>query len=271
MTLTTITKGGQMKKGPEYKEDTTRGGSILNPRTYKGDVMVQVWLDSRMLATLDTWLVDNGVGTRFMSDVVRESLNTLLEYLIKVDDDIKMIDHTTAARDYLTCKFRVNLNPGLRGNKNVLHNKILSEGRKELIRPVGNRVEEISQPIERTSTIPNDEWDRIQKRIREEDMKDTRAQADKALEEVKFDENGVSVLEPNTQGQYTEEDRVKDEKVKAIVKAKELLKVVESTDAIRKKTDEELDELEVRQAKKDKEQADELNNMNEHLVKSKTV
>ena len=43
-------------KEREYKEDSTRGSSLINPLNYKGDVLVQVWVDSRVLATLCRWL-----------------------------------------------------------------------------------------------------------------------------------------------------------------------------------------------------------------------
>ena len=64
-----------------YKEDSTKGNSLINPLNYKGDVLVQVWVDSRVLATLCGWLDDKGTYTRYMSQVVRRPLEVLVDLL----------------------------------------------------------------------------------------------------------------------------------------------------------------------------------------------
>ena len=65
-----------------YKEDSTKGAALMKPKTYKGDVIVQVWMNSRVLATLSAWLDSEGNYTRFMSEVVRESLTILCDHLV---------------------------------------------------------------------------------------------------------------------------------------------------------------------------------------------
>ena len=108
----------------EYKEDSTKGKAMMRPRTYKGDSLVQVWIDRRWLASLSVWLESNGVRTRHMSDVLRESLRELYEHLIKTGE-VSEID-TTEAGNILEDRYRVELNPGGRGGRNLLHNKLLS-------------------------------------------------------------------------------------------------------------------------------------------------
>jgi hypothetical protein len=122
-----------MGRYPNYKEDSTRGRAIMAPKTYKGDTLVQVWLDRRMLATLSVWLEDNNVHTRFMSDVLRCTLEQVYNHLVD-SGNVREFD-TVGAGDYLSSKYMINLNPNGRGEKNLLHNMQLSERIKESIRP----------------------------------------------------------------------------------------------------------------------------------------
>lgn len=131
----------------EYKEDCTDGKfSVLNPITFKGDALIQVWLDSRELATISEWLDNNGYRTRFMSEVVKEGLHILCEDLVE-DGEVEMIEDTVEARRIIEDKYRICLNPKTarsqqsieykdtrrRGEKNLLHNIILSERKKEAV------------------------------------------------------------------------------------------------------------------------------------------
>lgn len=115
----------------EYREDSTKGNSLIKPLNYKGDVLVQVWVDSRVLATLCKWLEGEGVYTRFMSQVVKRPLEVLAEFVVE-NEGVERVDDTSEARSMLEKRFGVNLNRGEKGKKNVLHNVILSEKRKEL-------------------------------------------------------------------------------------------------------------------------------------------
>lgn len=113
----------------ENLRDETRGSSKMNPVKYKGDALVQVWVDSRVLATLSNWLDIEGNFTRFLSEVIRDSLQVLCDSLVENGKAV-MIDDTVEARKLLERKYRVNLNPKGRGKKNKLHNIVLSEKRK---------------------------------------------------------------------------------------------------------------------------------------------
>ncbi len=139
---------GVGQRESEYKEDSTRGSSVINPLTYKGDVLIQVWIDSRILATLCDWLEKNGNYPRFMSEVVREPLRVMFETLTH-GKDVDIVDDTNEARRRLTQRFRVDLSRGGRGGKNVLHNQILTDRRHELgerIKPE-QKVPDIARPI----------------------------------------------------------------------------------------------------------------------------
>jgi hypothetical protein len=83
-----------------YKEDSTKGGSIIQPLRYKGDVLVQVWIDSRILATLANWLEKNGDYPRFMSEVVRIPLEVIVETVTN-NGSVNMIENTVEARNML--------------------------------------------------------------------------------------------------------------------------------------------------------------------------
>jgi len=114
-----------------YKEDSTKGGARMQPLNYKGDVLTQVWVDGRILATLSRWLEKNDYYPRSMSEVVREPLRILVETLVD-NGHIEMVEDTIEAREHLQRRFRVDLSRGGRGIRNQLHNQILSEERKEL-------------------------------------------------------------------------------------------------------------------------------------------
>ena len=113
----------------KYKEDSTRGKSLVHsPKRYKGDALVQAWLDSRVIATLSIWLEQNGMNPRFMSDVVRDSLKTVCDFAVK-HGMVEMVEDTDDARGMLERRYRCNLNPQGRGLKNLMHNRLLSSMR----------------------------------------------------------------------------------------------------------------------------------------------
>lgn len=118
-------------KGGEYKEDSTKGKSVLNPLNYKGDVLVQVWMDSRVLATMTRWMDLKGERAFHMSQAVRRPLEVMVEFLVS-SGDVQIVEDTIEAREMLIRRFNVDLNRGGRGNKNVLHNITLSDRRAEL-------------------------------------------------------------------------------------------------------------------------------------------
>lgn len=130
------------RKG-EYREDCTDGSlSVLNPVTFKGDALIQVWMDSRELATISEFLDKNGYRTRFMSEVVKEGLHILCEELVSYGE-VNMVEDTAVARKMIEDKYGICLNPrtakskytgnrdSRRGEKNALHNMLLSERKRE--------------------------------------------------------------------------------------------------------------------------------------------
>lgn len=130
-----------------YAEDSTKGQSMINPLNYKGDVLVQVWVDSRVLATLCRWLDKNDCHSRFMSQVVRRPLEVVADMLVS-NREVEMVDSTTEARDMLERRFGVDLNRGGRGSKNVMHNLALDDRRDELGERVAkaSRFNDVSKP-----------------------------------------------------------------------------------------------------------------------------
>lgn len=133
-----IRKEKEMSREKEYVVDSTKGSSVINPLNYKGDVLVQVWVDSRVLATLCRWMDGKGQYTRFMSQVVRRPLEVLVGFLVD-SGEVELSDDTVESRRMLENRYQVKLNRGNRGGKNVLHNIVLSEGRGELSERIGRR------------------------------------------------------------------------------------------------------------------------------------
>jgi len=249
----------------EYKVDSTRGKALVMPKRYKGDVMIQVWIDSRVLATLSSWLDKEGMMTRFMSDVVRDSLKTFCDYLVDIGE-VEMIDDTLLARDVLQSKYRVNLNAGSRGKRNIQHNKVLSEDRMGLRHSIDGRrrVSEIATPMTVTG-IPQEErlemidgsasriedaTTRAYKRIREEEVEQRKADHTEAMSKINFDENGRAIL-----GQFTEYIAKENNKPAPIKESHK------NSDIPRKKTKEEVDDDVKRIAKKDADEKKEMDRM----------
>lgn len=133
-------------RNKDYVEDSTKGSSLINPLNYKGDVLVQVWIDSRVLSTLTRWMDLKGEYAQHMSQAVRRPLEVMAEFLVN-QGDVEMVDDTAEARSMLERRFNVDLNRGGRGTKNVMHNLALSDRRADLGRMLEKRkVEDVNVP-----------------------------------------------------------------------------------------------------------------------------
>ncbi len=143
-----------MSKEKEYAVDSTRGLSMINPLNYKGDVLVQVWVDSRVLATLMHWLDAQGTYPTYMSQVVRRPLEVLTDVLVN-GGDATLIDNTIEAREMLQRRFKVDLSRGGRGEKNKVHNITLSMRREDLAESLNKQraIYDVHKPLRTTTVI----------------------------------------------------------------------------------------------------------------------
>lgn len=142
-----------------YKSDSTKGASIIDPRDYKGDVLTQVWVDSRILATLCRWLEQGDTIPKYMSEIVREPLRILVEHLVK-GGDVEMVEDTSEAREMLNRRFRVDLNKGgNRGKKNIVHNQVLTDRRID--RGVIPDRKDLDDPKNSRRNISNDDMKKM--------------------------------------------------------------------------------------------------------------
>lgn len=128
-----------------YKVDSTKGKSVIDPVSYKNDALVQVWVDSRLLATLMAWLDLQGVTPTTMADVVRRPLEVMCKFLVD-NDDVKMVDDTKMARDMLEKRTGVDLSRGGKGGKNTLHNIVLDARRSDLAEQLKRQGVDVSVP-----------------------------------------------------------------------------------------------------------------------------
>jgi hypothetical protein len=149
------------ERNKPYAEDSTKGLSLINPLNYKGDVLVQVWVDSRVLATLCRWLDKNEVYSRFMSQVVRRPLEVVADMLVS-NGEVEMVDDTAEARALLERRFGVDLSRGGRGTKNTMHNIVLSDRRSELGERIGrgSKFNDANKPKSGRSTLVQDTIDK---------------------------------------------------------------------------------------------------------------
>jgi len=179
-----------MSEEKEYAKDSTRGSSVMNPLNYKGDVLVQVWLDSRVIATLGQWLEKCGTYPRFMSQVVRVPLEALVTQLTE-DGEVELIDDTAVARAMLENRFGVKLNRGGRGKKNALHNQILSDRRGSLREKISSarQLDDAHRPLGKTKRRPRksieEALERAEERIKGVEEKEFRKAAKEAIEVAK--------------------------------------------------------------------------------------
>jgi hypothetical protein len=139
-------------------EDETRGRSrVINPRNYKKDVFVQSNMESRHLATVSNWLDANGSYTRHLGGVASEAVRILAE-MIAEQGQVEFIDDQIEARALLQRKYGVNLNSGGRLLKNVFHNTLLDENRREMTDFVnrGNNKDDADRIINKGPTFNKD-------------------------------------------------------------------------------------------------------------------
>lgn len=260
-------------------EDSTKGASKHMPKTYKGDVMAQVWLESRKLATLCKWLDKIGVSTRFLSEVVRETLDMVVDHLIETGT-VEMVEFTEDARDMLQRRYRVKLNVTdgdgiLRGGKNIHHNLHLDHARKKKV--VGeyssnsnSNVPEFSSETKSSRPIDNVTAEQVAEKMKEIENKefyeDIEKQKKDIKEKCKFDESGVIANMPRVIANVGEEEMKKfkeEEEERTKVEERERKELKES-----KKKDRRMDTLQ-KQIDKAKEEMSELKPETEPCVVGK--
>lgn len=158
-----------MSKEYKYAKDATRGRCpMINPFNYKPDTQVQVWLDARKLVMLDNWLEDNGIRIRHMSEIIKETIDVVIEQLLS-NELVEKVEYSKIARDSLMYKFKKKtLNPGNRCMRNVAHNLHLDERRKE--KHIGTTGHE-HRP---SAKISQEEYDRVMDSIQAEKESEAR-------------------------------------------------------------------------------------------------
>lgn len=167
----------------ECKEDSTKGSARIMPTNYKGDVLVQAWVDARKLAALSVWLDEGGYVTRHLSDLVTITIDEVVSKLIDAEM-VEKIEFTDEARNLLIAKYRAQLNPGGRGKRNMLHNLHLDELRRSRFKNEVNEVPVLRQG-QRVSREEMKELMKTYEKIAKEDReKKFKEQADKQKEEA---------------------------------------------------------------------------------------
>jgi len=116
----------------QHKVDSTRGKAFSNPETYKRDVPMQVWLQSRHLATLMKWIEtqDHGYLVRFRSDILKIVVEQLVLHLVE-SGAVEMVDTAQSAHGILEGRFGIPCNPQDKGKRNRIHNFELDSRRYE--------------------------------------------------------------------------------------------------------------------------------------------
>lgn len=269
-----------------YTEDSTKGMSKINPKTYKRDVLMQVWMQSRHLATLLKWFDNEGVIVRFRSEIVQRTVEQVVEHLVK-NGIVEMVEFSDDAVEILN-RFDASNNPSGRGEKNVLHNLTLDDRRREreerynpdfrhsqdnLQPQETNEPEEetMDELVARGTKIYNEKLakEKEEELKRQEDrIKDSYVVDKEGIVRFKGEKNDKSPIGEEKKRKFDEEQELRDKeweeeqrkkkelaldekkKEKETVKAQGIVSRLESVD-IRVRSDEEILEDRVR---KDKEQ-----------------
>lgn len=197
----------------EYKEDSTKGSARIMPVNYKGDVLVQAWVDARQLAVISEWLDNSGYRTKHMSELIKVTIEEVASQLIDTGK-VNKIEFTKEARELLTMKYRAALNPSGRGERNLLHNLHLDEVRRsnvyrdEKVKTIYNGgIEELV----RGQVLTYQEMERVE---REQKMKaETERQkkeARKTAVDYKEDDKAIIDVEENVRRMKAYDDKLKD-------------------------------------------------------------
>ena len=173
-----------------YATDSTRGRSLMRPETFKNDVTVQVWLESRYLATLSEWLDSSGERPRFLSEVVRAGVEGLVSGLVS-NGQVDMIEDTQIAREMLERKFKVNLNVRNRGKKNAFHNLLLTEERREVINEgsYGRNIDRIKGRVKPTEK----ELEEIREMITKANVVKEKRENEKRLKDIEEHQRKIGI------------------------------------------------------------------------------
>lgn len=175
----------------KYVEDSTKGKSVLDPKSYKRDVLMQVWLQSRYLATLLKWLDKSSTFVKFRSDIVQIVMEQVVHHLVD-NGEVEMVEFATDAQSILSGRFGAQSNPSGRGGKNAYHNLVLDERRKEKDEYVVASVHDKS-PVKITATDEHVAY--AAKRIREFKQEETKREAKEQLEKVLANTKVIGVTE----------------------------------------------------------------------------
>ena len=211
-------------KPGKYVENSTKGASMVMPKSYKGDALVQAWLDSRKVGLLSRWLDQDGPNTRFLSDVLRLTVDAAVDALIAEGWELKGIDES---RNMLERKYRTNLNPQGRGLKNLMHNRVLDSRRAPVSESKTGFVEETDEEMRRAI-------EEAMRKAREEKAESVKQMTERAVEaarasgllyeegrqKVESEEIGESVVrEGMTIEEVNARQEAKDDKLNQALKA----------------------------------------------------
>ena len=206
----------------KYKEDSTRGRSPrIDPKSYKPDVLVQVWIEARELVMINQWLDKVGYQTRFMSQIVKFTMSIVLDQLLAAGE-VDKIEFNQMARDILKQRYnKDSLNPGGRGERNIVHNLHLDHIRQEGLLKASDQefVTGVNKPTQASEGMPDDQYEKGIRMAQEE----KRQQAKECSDHIKYDENGLAIINRERKDSYTEKDRQKDLDKKEKTKAEMLL------------------------------------------------
>ena len=253
-----------MAKHRGYTVDSTRGKSMIDPKSYKADVYCQSWLNSRMLATLSVWLDNNGLVTRHLSDVVRLTMDQVLRHIVD-NGSVQLIEDTKEARELLEMKYRVNLNPNNRGEKNLIHNMTLDERRREYSRDANQAIQPIGEQSNRMRRPSENEIREALKIVDDEAREVQRLKDKERIAMMKKDANGL-IIADQPRHDISEDKQIKFKipnwsDYKTVYNNKtEIPKGVDQSTP-RKLTDEELDERDRLRKEKDRLEKEEMDKM----------
>ncbi len=230
----------------------------INEVKMEGSISIQARIDLKCLASLDKYWMDNEVVIKSMSQLVGWSMELCLELLVKQGVIGKKFDVLTEAHSWMVGRELYQKSMKKRGIKKLVTAIGFEELRANGVDPKdyarskfgqmhnANRgncgFEAYSEIVDYKPIISDDEWERVQARIKEEDEKDAAKQKKDFSERLSDIVSNQGVMNNEVTIQQTEYSNVQDQKNKVgeVDNIPKSNNIVNDSSQIRKMTEEEV-------------------------------
>jgi len=231
----------------------------------EASIPVQARVDLRVLAKMVLYWEKEGKYIRSMSQLVNWSMDLCSQVMVLNGKVPEEVDTLLKANNILSV--RGLYQPGImkRGARKLVRGRQLENLRMEGVKLDIGEQAVFRQAHNNNSILPapemvksknSDVLDEIYKKLDKERIDKLRKAEKKRIDAMEWDENGLAVIQRTGQGNYTEKDRIKDEKEGIKRKKAKDQNAKTLCEEIVKKTEAELLEADRRREEKEKKEKD---------------